>query len=38
MREIPLHGAHVSAPKLIPIAFAPHTEHLRIGIKYGYLI
>ena len=29
--QIPLHGAHVGAPKFIPIAFEPHIIHSRLN-------
>jgi hypothetical protein len=29
--DIPLHGAHVGAPKFIPIALEPHIIHSRFN-------
>ena len=29
--NLPLHGAHVGAPKLNPMAFEPHTTHSCFG-------
>jgi len=29
--KVPLQGAHVGAPKLKPIAFAPHITHSCLG-------